>query len=437
MNLFLVNQKTILNRGDHAIHAETLRLLRLTFPSARISLTFYDVESAREAWPEHTIVPSLDSWAIRVDSSGQTTTVAPWQRLFDLARLALAAIEYRVLGTSRRWFRDDAKQSFVTALCDADLVVSCGGGYLYDDEAPARGMLGELVMFLAWTAFVLGELLLPMLMGKPLVLLPQSIGPLRPGLKRAAIARIVRYARITFVRERESLALLRRLGCGERVVYAPDMAFGMASADPADAEALLWRAGIDRSRYLFCVGVTAIDWGAQQDGFGGQSGYEGALGACLDAITAQGGAVVLFSQCVAQNQAWDDRYVNRRLRDSARDRQHIYIVEESPAPRQLQAAYGLMDYFVATRMHSAILAINAGVPVLTIGYLHKSRGVMRELGLAHFCHDIGQVTPNDLVEGFAALRAAPHQPQARQYVVFARRAKAAVVAIVKSIAEVG
>lgn len=434
MNILLVNQKSPLNRGDHAIYLETLRLIEEAFPGAHVTMTFSDTVAGRAAFPAYTVISSLDSWAITIDSSGSECIASPLQRLADIIRLMLFVIDFRLTQRRRRWFFDAKKQAFIDACISADLVLGCGGGYLYDEDAPPRHIFGEVLSFLAWHAFVLGELLLPLAISRPLILLPQSIGPLRTRLKRRLIAWIACRARVTFVRERESLALLHSLGCGRRVMYMPDLAFGFASRDPGCAEKLLQRAGLDRSRYAFCVGITAIDWGAQQRGFQGQAAYEQSLVACINEITDQGGAVVLFAQCATPLRAWDDRIINRRLRLAAHHPEHVYLIEDAPEPDLLQAAYGLMDYFIATRMHSAILAINAGVPVMTIGYLHKSRGMMHAAGLDEWCFDIGSVTSVDLVQGFNALRRAPEQHEAQRYVTFAVRTKKVLVMLLRAIA---
>ncbi len=434
MKILLVNQKSPRNRGDHAIYIESLRVIEEAFPGSCVTMTFSDAVAGQAAFPAYTIISSLDSWAVAVDSSGKEYVTSPLQRLADIIRLILFVIEHRLTKRRRRWFFDAEKQAFINACASADLVLGCGGGYLYDEDAPPSHIAGEVISFVAWHAFVLGELLVPLALGKPLILLPQSIGPLRTRLKQSIIAWIVRKAKVTFVRERESLKLLNSLGCGKRAIYFPDLAFGFASHDQECAKRLLEGAGLDRSRYAFCVGMTAIDWGAQQPGFRGQEAYEQSLIACINAIIDQGGAVVLFAQCATPLPAWDDRVINRRLRSAARCPAHVYLVEESAEPDLLQAAYSLMDYFIATRMHSAILAINAGVPVITIGYLHKSRGIMRELGLAQWCFDIESVTPTDLVQGFISLYRASKQDQAQRYVSFAMRAKKALVPLLQMIA---
>jgi colanic acid/amylovoran biosynthesis protein len=395
MKILLVNQKTSLNRGDMAIYNETLRLLRRSFPESCIVMTLRGREE-ENSFPDCTIINSLESWVVSVDSSGQ---------------------------------------AFLDACASADFVLGCGGGYLYDEYDSPQSVFSELIRLFAWDMFVLGEMLVPLAIGKPLVLLPQSIGPLRTRLKKHIISWIVRKANLTFVRERESLYLLQKLGCSQRAMYMPDLAFGLPEGDRELAEILLKRAGFDRARYSFCVGMTAIDWSAQQRGFYRQAMYEQSLVACIDEITCQGGAVVLFAQCATLLPAWNDRIVNRRLKAAARDPQHVYLVEDLPEPEQLQSLYGLMNYFVATRMHSAILAMNAGVPVITIGYLHKSRGIMREANLAEWCFDIGTVTPGELVRGFHRLRLLTVQDQAQKYVAFAVRSKKALVVLLQLVIE--
>jgi len=433
MKILLVNQKTPLNRGDMAIYKEALRLLRHYFAESHIMMTLRDPKEGI-SFPECTIISSLDSWAISVYSSSREKFTS-LKIVMDIIRVVLFIVYYRLTGQKMRFFFDYKKQAFLDACVSADFVLGCGGGYLYDEYDSPLSIFDELNQLFFWDVFVLGEMLVPLAIGKPLVLLPQSIGPLRTRLKKHIISWIVRKANLTFVRERESLYLLQKLGCSQRAMYMPDLAFGLPEGDRELAEILLKRAGFDRARYSFCVGMTAIDWSAQQRGFYRQAMYEQSLVACIDEITCQGGAVVLFAQCATLLPAWNDRIVNRRLKAAARDPQHVYLVEDLPEPEQLQSLYGLMNYFVATRMHSAILAMNAGVPVITIGYLHKSRGIMREANLAEWCFDIGTVTPGELVRGFHRLRLLTVQDQAQKYVAFAVRSKKALVVLLQLVIE--
>jgi colanic acid/amylovoran biosynthesis protein len=54
-------------------------------------------------------------------------------------------------------------------------------------------------------------------------------------------------------------------------------------------------------------------------------------------------------------------------------------------------------------MHSNIFALSQGVPVLAIGYLHKTRGIMRMVGLEDWVIDIDKITPNSLEQMLEAI----------------------------------
>ncbi len=434
MKILLVNQSSAVNIGDRAIHAETLRVLAQAFPQAEVALTFHEAAAAREVFAGYTIYESLDNWAYRIDEAGRPQIAGLGQRVADLLRLALGALVYRLSRRAPRLFAEPSKQALFEAFAAADLVLACGGGYLYDTITP-RGLLGQLVSFFTWSVFLLGGFLLPLALGKPLVLLPQSIGPLRDGVRRRATRWIVRRALLTFVRERRSLDLLEELGCAQRALCAPDMAFGMQSAPAEQAREVLGRAGLWEIPAAFRVGMTALDWGGQDRTFAGQERYERAMLECIDDITAQGGVVVLFNQCGGAAEEWDDSRVNLRLRAAARQPERVVVLNELLPPELLQAAYGQMDYFVGTRMHSVILALNAGVPAIAIGYLHKSQGIMRELGQADRCLDISTVSGPDLIEAFARLRAEGRRPSSDAYIARARRFKRSLATLLPLLVE--
>ena len=96
------------------------------------------------------------------------------------------------------------------------------------------------------------------------------------------------------------------------------------------------------------------------------------------------GQAVLFPQVCGPTAADDDRIPSRRVLQrltalGVADR--VRFVEEETPPHVLQAAYGCMDVFLGTRLHSNIFALTRHVPVLAIAYQDKTLGVMHMLGL--------------------------------------------------------
>jgi colanic acid/amylovoran biosynthesis protein len=67
-------------------------------------------------------------------------------------------------------------------------------------------------------------------------------------------------------------------------------------------------------------------------------------------------------------------------------------------PADLKAAYGHLDILIGTRMHSVIFALTEGVPSLAIGYLHKTRGLMRMVGLEDCMLDIDNIQMDQMTQ---------------------------------------
>jgi colanic acid/amylovoran biosynthesis protein len=74
----------------------------------------------------------------------------------------------------------------------------------------------------------------------------------------------------------------------------------------------------------------------------------------------------------------------------------VKLIEERLEPALLQACYGLMDLFIATRLHSGIFSLNMGVPTIFIGYLPKSRGVLEAVGLSDCLVELKSIDEEEL-----------------------------------------
>jgi colanic acid/amylovoran biosynthesis protein len=106
-----------------------------------------------------------------------------------------------------------------------------------------------------------------------------------------------------------------------------------------------------------------------------------------------GAKAVFFPQSTGPSAAEDDRHVARRIARRIADRlpgaaARVVVVEQAVAPALLKSAFGRMDIFLGTRMHSVIFALAEAVPCVAVGYLHKSRGIMRMAGQAERLADI-------------------------------------------------
>ncbi|WP_298818498.1 polysaccharide pyruvyl transferase family protein, partial [uncultured Chloroflexus sp.] len=386
MKIVLINNHSVLNAGDYAILLQTLHLVHGAFPEAEIVLTFNEPATARAALPHYRIYAAPPAWGIRQNQHRHSVKTSRVIRGFMLFLLFLSALLSRWFGKPVRTFVDQQKHDLLAELFEADLVIACGGGYLYHWFTFAGA--------LCWCSIILR---------RPLVLFPQSIGPFHHPLQVRLAQSIVRGADLVLTRE--TISWQRAIDLGAREARCePDLAFGLPSAPSTLAQELIKRYIPSEINATMYIGLTAIDWQEQNTRFRGQQRYEQVLVEFINRVTAQGAVVVLFAQTFGPFRSEDDRLVNHRLHQQVRDPQRVVVINEILQPDLLQSLYGCMDYFVATRLHSFILATNAGVPALVIGYLSKSIGILSDMGIADRCLDIQHLSLDRLWQAFLGLQ---------------------------------
>lgn len=373
------------NAGDAALTQVTLEQLAQAFPKCRVTLAMDDPHSHQGMGAA---IGSLFNWVTRVAADGQprwrmmgllwmlpaSLTPVVTQRLFKRAWFGLTPVIWREL---------------MEAYLRADLVVSKPGGFLYSS---GRGVTLLVSLY---------SLALALLAGKALYLFPQSMGPFLFGWECRLLRAVLSRARLVMVREPVSAKQLEQCGLsGQQYKLMPDVAFAFKGAPRAEALAWLKEHGIYPTAGQSLLGMTAINWGWQNPRFTTQAQYENACAAAARYFVNElGGKVVLFPQVTGPLSSQDDRIPARRIAQLAGCKgDTITVIEEAVAPEMLKATYGVMELFIGTRMHSNIFALSQGVPVIAIGYQHKTSGIARMAGIADWVVEIEALDERLMVE---------------------------------------
>jgi colanic acid/amylovoran biosynthesis protein len=380
-----------LNGGDAAILLALLDRLRDAFgPDTELAVADSHAETARRIYPSIDFRP----WLWRHVERG--ARAGPRGRLVREARKLRLYAGAWCLGRGwesvpRLWLRTEE----LRALADyarADLVVSTGGTYLMEQY---------------WLKPRIFELTVPLLLRRPLVLFTQSLGPIRRRGQRAALRRILRRSELVLLRDRRSLEHLRDLRVPElRVRLSPDAAFAMPAGEGRHAPP---RSG---SRCRVAVSVRHWPYFSSRDRAAADRRYRLALAAAVQHLVQRVRAeVTLLSTCQGIPEYWtDDSAVAAEIAELLPEdvRGCVHVDGSFHTPGELAELLRGFDAVIATRMHMAILALQAGVPVLAIAYEFKTRELFAELGLGEWVQDIEEVDADVLPRAVdALLREAP------------------------------
>ena len=98
-------------------------------------------------------------------------------------------------------------------------------------------------------------------------------------------------------------------------------------------------------------------------------------------VQKYGVRIYFFPQVTGPTQQEDDRFAASKVAEMMKGvEESIVTIEEPLSSEMLKGLYGLMDIFLATRMHSGIFASSMGTPTLFIGYLTKIQGMVESNG---------------------------------------------------------
>jgi polysaccharide pyruvyl transferase WcaK-like protein len=370
--IYVSNMHGVANVGDLAIHQQQVQRLSACFPAAHITLAYQDQVGAQRVFPHQQVVKGLSHW-VYADDGG----IAPLQTRLRRTMVWLWAISLLRWGMVPRWGLRDGERATLQAIAHADVVYASGGGYLYDTHGH-----GGLRRVLSWDWFLMADMLMAIAIGCPLVLLPQSFGPCHNPWLRRMLVWVTRHAQQVYARESLSSAWLSQHGIIHQM--APDCAWGMMATIPPTTNTPP------------ILGITAINWGAQSQGFVGQQAYEAVMTQVITHYLSHGWQVQLFVQCHEANPSWDDGRVAQRIAQGI-NHPAVQVMSFLADPTALQQAYARLDCLLTTRLHGAILRLGTGQSTVVIGYLPKAQGIMHDMGLAAWCLDIGTTTTVDVI----------------------------------------
>jgi len=374
MRVLISNVYSYKNKGDAAIVISLLREVRRAFPDAEILVQTADAKHDEGKYG--TPITSSLLWTLL--SAVRERPLAERMRVAASGLIGLHTYLglYRQFGRAPLWLVPRRLHQFVRDNQQADLVIACGGGYL---RTASSGLRDKLLLHVTCLNFLAAKYL-----GKPVFLYSQSIGPVHGEWQRDKLRRTLDQVDLIEPREDVSVRFLQELQTSAKTVPTADPALLLGDTGQFPEQHVRLRP--DRLH----VGLTVRKWFKTEREL---DAYIRAVAQTIDYLIAQHNAEVFYvPQVIAENFGDDDRLIARRVHDAVQNKECFTVVDADLHPFEVIGLCGRMDIFIGTRMHSNIFALINHVPVVAIEYEHKTKGIMRGLGLEPLTVDIQGVT---------------------------------------------
>jgi polysaccharide pyruvyl transferase WcaK-like protein len=121
----------------------------------------------------------------------------------------------------------------------------------------------------------------------------------------------------------------------------------------------------------------------------------------LDAAIEKHGFTVAFLPHYISGFSGDDLEISRKIVEKMRHKEHTKIIVTDNVP-EFKALLNQMSMVISSKMHPAILAVSAFVPVLSIVYDHKQTGFFQRLDMTNCTLDISMVSAERLTSKIEA-----------------------------------
>lgn len=373
--IIIPNAYTWYNKGDASIIVGMIYALRKYIPDSDITILSFTPEVDDEKYSRYNVKVLRNLLPLSPQDNSP--------KLIRGAKLLTRIFKYS-LWSKLRFPVNSYERRILNAYADADIVVSCGGGFLGGYE------IGTLL-------HVYG-IYFAKLLGKSTIIYGQSIEPFGNRVVSLATKFMLNRVDLITVREELSLNYLRALAIKPKVILTADAAFLVKSIPLDESLKLLAEEDIYQNQRPL-VGITVRKWNFPgfSDANSRFTNYLEVMAKTIEYLISNMKATVVFFPQVIYSPKDDDRVVSSEVASRVKNRANIRMLTKDYSPEELKGTIGQMDLFIGTRMHSNIFALSMGVPTIAISYQKKTDGIMNMLGMTEYVLDVANLRFDDMV----------------------------------------
>jgi colanic acid/amylovoran biosynthesis protein len=302
----------------------------------------------------------------------------------NIAYLLVLALVARIVTSKSLRERIISHNYWLNHIAKSDFVVSMAGGDSFSDIYGISRLL-----------YVSLPQVLAIILGKKLVLLPQTIGPFNSWIAKDLAKFILRRAVRIYSRDHEGIAkaqkMLRATDANSKVEFCFDVGFVVEATKPKVMDPHL-EAEVRCSGPIIGLnasGLLAMGGYSRANMFRLKVDYTKFLFELVDMLISKQKAVVVLIPHVFGASAESDTRVCQEIYSALNNRypKQLFMVTEDYSYSEIKYFIGLCEFFIGSRMHSCIGALSQHVPTVSIAYSDKFIGVMNTIGVADLVAD--------------------------------------------------
>lgn len=388
--VLIVPANTDLNRGDQALTWSTIDIVKEAFGSDckiflyRTSGEVQEVEqinnqTAKLGYPMFERLlrhPRRNDSIANVNFGFLQKMKWGFRALLDLLTRGLLLVNSKIINKLSKTMLSRDDLDTLDMFRSLDLVVVKGGGFLHSYGS----VVDPYIMF-----FQLFDVYLAHQYRIPVVMMPNSIGPLKNKLARRIVVKGLQKCNHVFVREGVSKNFVNSLGIS--CLKAPDLGFYLKESDKA-YELYLKEKGIpieQGKNVAITLRPYRFDSVANAELL--YEEYISNMGkAIATLIEKERYNVTLVAHTIGPSAHEDDRIALLDIKSRLKNLKGLYYLDDTNLNcRAVEKIYQYFDLVIGTRFHSVIFALNVGTPAIAISYGgNKAVGIMKDIGIDEY-----------------------------------------------------
>jgi polysaccharide pyruvyl transferase WcaK-like protein len=382
------------NMGVSALAASLVKLILTIRPDA--SITFFIEE--RSSKPQEIELSGIKI-SIKVANIRRSPKADVGEHILVIFLLALL---YKIIPVQAFRNMIIKYNSRLKAIAGADFIGDVRGGDSFSD---IYGVMG----------FLLGSIpsIITLLIGKKLVLLPQTYGPYSSSISRKIARYILSHAHIILSRDRESIDLVKDIlgkkNHNKKIIFCPDVAFSLDSVAPKDgvippfinngsANPVI---GLNINGLLYNGGHT------RNNMFNLRMDYKLFVHKLSEEILNKTNTNLLLipHTFAAHGHVESDTDACAEVFTSLSPtyKGRIQMIAHEYDQHAIKSIIGRCDFFIGSRMHACIAALSQKIPTAAVAYSKKFKGVFNSIDVGNFVIDARETETQEAVDMIAAM----------------------------------